>query len=168
MDTRGWGVRRWIPVGRFAAVGLALFAGASGAAADPGLATLVGSWSGSGRINYTDGSSEGIRCTAYYTLHGSDFSMAIQCRSERNPIHIRSKLDVSGNRLSGTWEERTFNASGNATGTVSGDNIRLNVTGGGFTGAMSVSIGRSTHNVRIETQGIAMRRATIGLRKTGG
>lgn len=31
------------------------------------LSTLVGSWGGSGRITYTDGASEGIRCTAYYS-----------------------------------------------------------------------------------------------------
>ncbi len=142
-----------------------LAAGAGGVAAEPGLGQLVGAWSGSGRLYYTDGTSEGITCNAYYTLHGGAFSLAIQCRSEKNPIHIRSKLDVSGRRLSGEWEERTFNASGSATGTVSGNGIRLNVAGGGFTGTMTVSIGGSTHNVVIETQGIAMSRARIGLRK---
>ena len=142
-----------------------LAAGGGGAVADPGLGQLVGAWSGIGRLYYTDGTSEGITCTAYYRLQGGEFSLAIQCRSEKNPIHIRSKLDVSGSRLSGDWEERTFNASGSATGTVSGNSIRLNVAGGGFTGTMTVSIGGSTHNVVIETQGIAMSRARIGLRK---
>ena len=157
----------WTSLARFAAMWLVVLASGVSASADPGLSNLVGAWSGSGRLHYRDGSSEGIRCTAYYTLQASTFSLAIQCRSEKNPIHIRSRLDVSGNRLSGTWEERTFNATGTATGTVSGDNIRLTVGGGGFSGTMTVSIGRSTHNVRIETQGIAMSRATIGLRKTG-
>jgi hypothetical protein len=58
--------------------------------------TLNGSWSGSGRIVYTDGSSEGIRCNAFYTGGGRDLSMAIQCKSDRNPIHIRSKLRIDG------------------------------------------------------------------------
>lgn len=146
---------------------LAMVAAMASAQADPGLGNLVGSWSGSGRLHYTDGSSEGIRCTAYYTLQSNAFSLAIQCRSEKNPIHIRSKLNVSGNRLAGDWEERTFNAAGTATGTVSGDQIQLNVGGGGFTGSMAVSIGGSTQRVRIATQGIAMSRATIDLRKTG-
>jgi hypothetical protein len=150
-----------------AVIGLAMLAATTGARANPGLENLVGAWSGSGRLNYSDGSSEGIRCNAYYTLHGGAFSLAIQCRSDKNPIHIRSKLNISGNRLSGAWEERTFNASGKATGTVSGQRIDLNVGGGGFTGSMTVSIGRSTHRVRIETQGIAISRATIELRKSG-
>jgi len=148
-----------------AVIWLAMLASMPCAQADPGLGNLVGSWSGSGRLHYTDGSSEGIRCTAYYTLHSSAFSLAIQCRSETNPIHIRSKLSASGNRLSGDWEERTFNAAGTATGTLSGDRIHLNVGGGGFTGSMTVSIGRATHSVRIETKGIAMSRATMDFRK---
>jgi hypothetical protein len=144
---------------------LAVLTAMASTQADPGLGNLVGSWSGSGRLHYTGGSSEGIRCTAYYTLQSSAFSLAIQCRSEKNPIHIRSKLKISGKRLSGDWEERTFNAAGTATGTVSGDRINLNVDGGGFTGSMTVSIGRATHSVRIETKGIAMSRATMDFRK---
>ena len=129
--------------------------------AQAGLGTLVGSWGGSGRITYTDGSSEGIRCTAYYSGGGSELRMAIQCRSDKNPIHIRSSLRISGNRASGQWEERTFNASGTASGTVSGGSMSLAISGGGFSGSMSVSFGQASHSVSISTQGIAMSRATM-------
>jgi len=142
--------------GLVAAAGLTV-----GAAAQSGVSTLVGSWSGSGRISYTDGTSEGIHCTAYYSGGGSDLSMAIQCKSDKNPIHIRSRLRISGARASGEWEERTFNASGAASGSVSASSINLNVSGGGFTGSMAVSFSRSSHSVTISTQGIAMRRASI-------
>lgn len=122
---------------------------------------LLGSWGGSGRIHYTDGSSEGISCTAYYTGGGRELSMAIRCRSSRNPIHIRSKLQISGSRARGQWEERTFNASGSASGTVGSHSINLKVTGGGFSGDMTVTIGRSSNNVSIATKGIAMSKATM-------
>lgn len=131
------------------------------AAAQGAVAPLIGSWSGSGRITYTDGSSEGIHCSAYYSGGGSDLSMAIQCKSDRNPIHIRSRLRISGSRATGSWEERTFNASGSASGNIGSSSMNLSVSGGGFTGSMAVSFSRSSHSVTINTQGIAMRRASI-------
>lgn len=127
--------------------------------------TLAGSWGGSGRIYYTDGSSESIRCTAYYTGGSGALKMAIQCKSERNSIHVRSQLRISGSRASGEWEERTFNVSGSASGQVGGSSMSLNLGGGGFSGTMSVSFGSQAHTVTITTQGIAMNRATMSFNR---
>ena len=135
------------------------------ASAQSEVSNLIGGWNGSGRIYYTDGSSEGIRCTAYYTGGGSDLGIAIQCRSDKNPIHIRSKLRISGGRASGNWEERTFNASGSVSGSVSASSMALSIAGGGFSGSMSVTLGKSSHKVTISTQGIAMSRATMNFRR---
>lgn len=129
------------------------------------LGQLIGSWGGSGRITYTDGSSEGISCNAYYSGGGRELNMAIQCKSEKNPIHIRSKLRVSDGRATGEWEERTFNATGSAKGTIGSSNLRLSISGGGFTGTMNVSVRQSSHTVSITTQGVPMRQATMTLRK---
>ena len=125
------------------------------------VSTLAGSWSGSGRISYTDGSSESIRCTANYTGGGSDLRMAIQCKSDKNPINIRSRLRIEGRRATGDWEERTFNVSGTASGSAGPSSLSLNVSGGGFSGSMAVSFSKSSHNVTISTQGIAMSRASM-------
>lgn len=129
--------------------------------AQSAVTTLIGSWGGSGRITYTDGSSEGIRCTAYYSGSGSELRMAIQCKSDKNPINIRSRLRIEGGHASGDWEERTFNASGTASGTIGASSMSLSISGGGFSGSMAVSFSKSSHNVTISTQGIAMRRATM-------
>lgn len=132
------------------------------AAAAPEAATVLsGGWRGSGRVIYTDGSAENINCSAYYTKSGRDLRMAIQCRSEKNPIHIRSVLRIDGRRASGEWEERTFNAAGSASGSVRDGSISLDVSGGGFAGTMSISYSQSSHTVAISTQGIAMKSATM-------
>jgi hypothetical protein len=125
------------------------------------VATLAGSWGGTGRISYTDGTSEGIRCNAYYSASGNQLTMAIQCKSDSNALHVRSKLRIDGSRVSGDWEERTFNANGNGSGRVSGNSMSLNLTGGGFNGSMSVNYSKASHSVTIATQGIAMSRATM-------
>ena len=159
--------RCWIP--QFASAGLAALTTAvlmtTPVAAQGVVGALAGDWSGSGRINYADGTSEGIRCTAYYSGGGSELRMAIQCKSDKNPIHIRSKLKIDGSRATGDWEERTFNMSGSASGTVSASNMSLAISGGGFTGSMSVPFSKSSHSVNISAQGVAMSRVTISFNR---
>jgi len=139
----------------------ALASAPASAAQSDTVSALIGSWGGSGRVTYTDGSSEVITCNAYYSGASGELRMAIQCRSEKNPINIRSRLRIDGSRASGDWEERTFNASGTATGSLSSHSLSLNVSGGGFTGRMVVSFSASSHSVSITTDGIAMKRAAI-------
>ena len=126
---------------------------------------LLGSWRGSGQIRLTDGRAERLKCNAYYTGGGSQLGMAIRCQSESSNVEIRSKLSQSGNRITGTWEERTYNATGTATGQASGSNISLQIAGG-VTGTMRVSYSGSRQSVSISTQGIALQSVTIALTRS--
>lgn len=143
------------------AVGVGGVAPAAAAAEGDSVASLLGSWGGSGRVHYTDGSSQNITCTGHYTGGGNDLSMAIQCKSDTTPIHIRSKLHVNGGRASGQWEERTYNAAGNATGSFAPGKLNVRLAGGGFSGSMSVSFSKSSQSISVSTQGIGMSRASI-------
>ena len=134
------------------------------AAANP-FDTLLGSWRGAGQIQLADGRTERLTCNAYYTGGGSQLGMAIRCQSETSNVEIRSKLSLSGGRISGTWEERTFNASGIAAGSASGDRISLQISGG-VTGSMQVSYGGSRQSVSILTQNIALKSVTISLSRS--
>jgi hypothetical protein len=128
--------------------------------------SLRGSWSGSGQIRYDDGTAEGIRCTAYYTGEAAELRLAIRCESSTNKVEIRGQLTVQGETLSGTWEERTFNAAGEAKGRVSDGKMSLSVIGGGFKGAMSVSIASGKQSVNIYSEGIKMKSVSITLGKS--
>jgi hypothetical protein len=128
--------------------------------------SLRGSWSGSGQIRYDDGTAEGIRCTAYYTGEGAQLRLAIRCESGTNKVEIRGQLTAQGETLSGTWEERTFNAGGEAKGRVSADKMSLAVVGGGFKGAMSVSTAGGKQSVNIYAEGIKMKSVSITLAKS--
>lgn len=130
------------------------------------LDNLLGSWSGSGQIRYDDGGSEGIRCSAYYTGDSERLRLAIRCRSDSTEVEIRGLLTRHGESLTGTWEERTFNAAGEATGRVQGDKMTLSIRGGGFSGSMSVAQAGSKQVVTISTQGIKMRSVNVTLGKT--
>ena len=127
--------------------------------------TLLGSWRGSGQIELDKGRKERLKCNAYYTGGGSQLGMAIRCQSESSNVEIRSKLSETGGRITGTWEERTFNASGNASGQVTGGRISLSVSGG-VTGTMLVSYTSSRQSVAIPTQGIALTSVNIDLTRS--
>lgn len=126
---------------------------------------LLGSWRGSGQIRLTDGRAERLKCNAYYTGGGSQLGMAIRCQSESSNVEIRSKLSQSGSRITGTWEERTFNAVGTATGQATASMISLQIAGG-VTGTMRVSYSGSRQSVAISTQGIALKSVTIDLTRS--
>lgn len=142
---------------------LAMLISAAPSQADPSpFDTLLGSWGGTGEIRLDKGRKERIKCNAYYTGGGSELGMAIRCQSDSYKIEIRSKLSYSGGRLSGNWEERTFNASGAATGTASPTSIKLSINGA-VTGTMNVSYTKTRQSVSIATQGVALQGVSITL-----
>ena len=98
------------------------------------------------RYRYQSGESEGVRCAAYYTGGGQRLRLAIRCRSTSNDIEIRGVLTQQADKVTGTWEERTFNAAGEASGRMTSGKMNLSITGGGFSGSMSVSSERLTTN----------------------
>jgi hypothetical protein len=142
------------------------FAAVPADAASP-LAQLNGSWSGSGRINLTDGKSEALKCTAYYTQKdgGAEVGVALRCASASNKVELRANLVSNGSRLSGDWEERTFNASGTVTGQASPTQIKLAISGGGFSGSMAVTTTGTSQVVSVSTQGLALKGANIRLHR---
>jgi len=151
-----------------AAMGALIFLVPAGSSkADPGpFSTLLGSWVGSGEIRLDKGRKERIKCNAYYTGGGSDLGLAIRCQSDNYKIEIRSKLSYSGGRLSGNWEERTFNASGTASGTATPSKILLAIQGGGVSANMLVNYTKSKQNVNISVSGVALQGVRITLARS--
>ena len=126
---------------------------------------LLGSWRGNGQIRLADGKTERLKCNAYYTGGGAQLGMVIRCQSETSNVEIRSKLSQSGGRITGSWEERTYNAQGSASGQASGGKINLQISGA-VTGTMSVSYSGSSQGVSIATQNIALKSVTIDLTRS--
>lgn len=137
-----------------------------GSKADPSpFDTLLGSWRGSGQIELDQGRKERLKCNAYYTGGDSQLRMAILCQSESSNVQIRSNLSLSGGRITGSWEERTYNVQGNASGQASGGKISLEISGG-VTGTMSVAYTPSRQSVSISTQGVALKSVKINLTRS--
>lgn len=134
-----------------------------GAAPSPFI-ELAGTWSGSGQIRLQGGQSEQLSCRAYYTPKsgGAELGMAIRCASTSYKIELRSALRYDGGSVSGSWEERTFNATGDVTGRATGGQIHLAFKGN-VTGSMSVTYSGANQNVTISTTGSELSGVTLKL-----
>ena len=120
---------------------------------------------GPGRIEFDEGSSEALLCKAYYATadQTNRLSIVLRCASRSNKIELRAKLAAEGPNLTGTWEERTFNASGTATGQATERETTLSIDGGGFTATMLVIQEGGHQSVSITTQGVGFKTVSVSL-----
>jgi hypothetical protein len=138
---------------------------AASAASPPEFSSMSGFWRGPGRIEFSEGSSEALVCKAYYAAsdEAKRLSIVLRCASRSNKIELRAKLAADGQRLTGTWEERTFNASGTATGYAMNGEITLTVDGGGFAATMLVIQDDQQQTVSISAHGVAFTKVSVSL-----
>jgi hypothetical protein len=133
------------------AISLALLFTAGSAASTPTpFDVLKGSWRGDGSLKLQDGKRETLGCTAYYRSSGGGdmLGVALRCAGKTTKFELRSYLDYKGGSVSGSWEERTFNASGDASGVLKPGSMRLNFRGG-VSGNMSVAFTSSSQSISI-------------------
>ena len=125
---------------------------------------LAGTWSGSGQMRLEGGRTENLKCRASYTDRngGNGLGISIRCASSANSVDLHANLKASGSRVSGDWEERQFNAGGNASGTASGSNISLAINGG-LEGSMSVTTNGGRQSVSITTRNVPLKGIQIAL-----
>lgn len=131
--------------------------------------TLAGTWHGTGVVKLEGGKTERMSCKGYYTNSNgaSGLGLSIRCANASAKIELRASLSSSSGSISGTWEERNYNASGNVTGKMSARHITLQI-GGGLTGTMSVSVGNTKHTVNVVTEGAsAFKGVNINFSRSG-
>jgi hypothetical protein len=153
---------KWIAV--LAVAGLGALPGPAHAA---GLfSSLDGAWKGSGEVRLDSGTRERITCKGYYNAKsgGAELGVAISCANAAVKITMRAQLVDSGGKVSGTWEEREFNQSGEVTGKATDDTLSLTFAGG-LTGKMSIASSGSSQTVQITTGGPGFVGANLELKK---
>lgn len=132
------------------------------AGSETSLDVLTGTWRGSGTMLFEDGLTDNLSCNGYYKP-GPNMSVVIRCKGAETNFELRSKLLKSeGDKVSGTWEERTYNASGDASGTASPGKLSVQF-GGSLAGKLDMSFTSSSQavSVTIETQGTGLKGARV-------
>jgi len=143
-----------------------LLIGAPAVAGSP-FAALVGTWSGKGTVRLEGGKSERLSCKGYYTGSGSsELRLNIRCTNPSTKVELRSVLKYANGRVTGTWEERSYNQTGTITGSASDTKLRLSIGGPALTGSLHVSIGGSEQSVSLSTQGSVLKGVSITFART--
>jgi hypothetical protein len=118
-------------------------------------AGMAGSWSGGGRIELQDGTSERIRCRAAYSVGGggSTLQQQLHCASDSYRFEVSSTVQSQGGLLSGSWSEATRNVSGQISGRAAGGRIQATVDAGAFTADLTVHTSENQQSVSIAPRG---------------
>lgn len=154
------------PTAGLAVLGLATGLFTSTAIAASPFETLAGSWSGSGTAMFQSGSKERLSCNGYYRTGeaGTTLNLAIRCASTANKIEFRGRMAASGGKISGTWEERSYHATGSLSGTVAPGSLRASFSGA-ITGSLIVSFSRNSQTVTVATSGTALDGVSLSMRR---
>ena len=133
------------------------------AAADANLGVLAGSWHGGGTMSFESGQTEDISCNGYYK-GGGNLSVVIRCKGTSSNFELRSKLSSNGDKVSGSWEERTYNATGDVSGTASAGKLNVQFSGS-LTGSLEMSFSSSSQSVSVsvDTKGAGIKGVRVSL-----
>jgi hypothetical protein len=148
------------------AFGAGLIVCAATAWANP-IGDLEGYWSGTGSVVLSNGKTERVKCSVFYKV--SDEATAVRqsmrCASADYKIDALAELRIKGEKVSGSWEEKTYSATGEVTGRYAGDNMVLSIKGANFTAAMNVTLSDCKQSINISPQGLEVTKISIGLGK---
>jgi hypothetical protein len=114
-----------------------------------------GSWSGSGTVSLSDGSTERIRCKADYKVNGNGLGLKqnLHCASDSYKFDLSSEVTSNGDRISGNWSERSRNIFGNLQGTAGGGQIEVFVEAAGFAASLTLTTRGNKQTVQISSKG---------------
>lgn len=110
---------------------------------------LNGYWSGGGTVIPQKGNAEKVSCRVTYSVAGSAVTQNMRCAGTDYKFNTSSKLTYSGGKISGSWSETTYDASGTVSGTASGNTIHARISGDKFSGRMSINVSGSRHTINI-------------------
>lgn len=147
-------------------VGLGLAFAADGARATQ-IEGMNGYWSGNGSVVLANGNTERVKCAVTYRIseNGTQIRQTMRCASADYKIDALAELRVKGERVSGSWEEKTYSATGEVSGKFADNAFALNIKGANFSAAMNVSLSDCKQNISISPQGLDVTRISIGLGK---
>lgn len=131
------------------ALAFALAASPAEAASSNPYGKLSGYWSGGGTVTPLKGNAEKVSCRATYKTEGAAVTQNIRCAGVDHKFSASFNLTYKGGRISGSWSEALYAASGGVTGTASGNSIRARLGGDKFSGRMSINLSGSRHTISI-------------------
>ena len=128
---------------------------------------LAGYWTGVGSITLSGGNTERVKCAVIYKVDNGrgEIKQSIRCASTDFSINATADLRVKGEQVSGSWEEKTYAATGEVSGRYTGESLVLSIRGANFTAAMDVGLSACKQSISIAPKGLDVSHISIGLAK---
>ena len=128
---------------------------------------MAGYWTGAGTVVLKGGDTERVKCAVLYKVGagGTRIRQTLRCASADYNINGAAELRVQGAQVSGSWEEKTYSATGEVSGRYSGSSFSLSIQGASFTAAMNVGLSSCKQSITITPKGLDVRRISMNLAK---
>jgi hypothetical protein len=110
---------------------------------------LKGYWRGGGTMTPKNGKPEKVSCRVTYNVDGSAVTQTMNCAGTDYKVNTTSKFTYSGGKISGSWNESTYSATGGVSGTAKGNKVHARISGDKFSGRMSISVSGKGHTINI-------------------
>lgn len=128
---------------------------------------LIGNWRGEGHVVFEGGKEERLTCNSYYGEKdsGKQLTLVIRCANPASgKIEMRGLLNYQDGMLTGTWEERTYNATGTATGSIIDNQVHLSFEGA-VNGTLTTLVTHDTQSIFIRSRGSGLSTVNITMRR---
>jgi hypothetical protein len=110
---------------------------------------LKGDWTGGGVVTPAKGGTKKVTCKVTYAVSGSTATQNMVCNGDDYQFDAKSKFKNNGGKLTGSWNEVIYDASGNISGTAGGDTVHARISGDKFSGRMSIVISADRHTINM-------------------
>jgi hypothetical protein len=139
-----------------------------GAISSGPFAGLSGSWSGSGTIELSNGTTERLRCQAAYAVAsgGRNLRQNLRCASDSYSFELRTDVDYEGGSIAGRWVETTRNLEGRISGRANAGRIDVVAEGPGFYAGLAMTTRGGRQSVSIRSAGTELSHVSIDLTRT--
>jgi hypothetical protein len=126
-------------------------------------AGFAGSWSGSGTVALSNGTTERLRCQATYAVAstGTNLRQNLRCASDSYNFELRTDINAEGGRVAGIWTETTRNLQGRISGRVSAGRIDAIAEGPGFSAGIAMAPQGTRQAVSIRSQGTELSQVSV-------
>jgi len=114
-----------------------------------------GTWSGTGSVSLSDGSTERIRCRASYKVDdsGKGLQQSLRCASDSYKFELSADVIAQAGVVSGNWSEASRNIYGDLRGRASDGKIDVFVEAAGFAANLTIMTHGKKQSVSINSKG---------------
>jgi hypothetical protein len=128
---------------------------------------MSGTWSGGGKVVFSDGHDEPIRCRLGNDVGGAGslLELHLRCASASYNFEVQSTVAARQGEVSGNWNETSRNIRGQLLGVLEKDRVVAHVEGGAFDADVTLAITGSSLVFTLAPVGTEVREVVIILQR---